>query len=92
MYHPDTFKEAPGIQLKKLEDRFKQISDANERLDKWISDIRGIMENKSRNTTEFLDEFKNNLYSDEIYVFTPKGDLFPLPLKSTALDFAVFES
>ena len=38
MYHPDTFKEAPGIQLKKLEDRFKQISDANERLDKWISE------------------------------------------------------
>ena len=38
MYHPDTFKEAPGIQLKKLEDRFKQISDANEILDKWISE------------------------------------------------------
>jgi GTP pyrophosphokinase len=46
------------------------------------------MENKSKNTTEFLDDFKNNLYSDDIYVFTPKGDLFNLPMKATALDFA----
>ncbi|MEJ6755218.1 MAG: RelA/SpoT family protein, partial [Flavobacteriales bacterium] len=68
--------------------KYKEQTENDTRLDKWISDIRGIMENKSRNTTEFLDEFKNNLYSDEIYVFTPKGDLFPLPLKSTALDFA----
>ena len=41
------------------------------------------MENKSKNTTEFLDDFKNNLYSDEIYVFTPKGDLFNLPTCNT---------
>lgn len=68
--------------------KYKEKTENDTRLDKWISEIRSIMENKSRNTTEFLDEFKNNLYSDEIYVFTPKGDLFPLPLKSTALDFA----
>ena len=68
--------------------KYKEKTDNDTRLDKWISDIKEIMENRSRNTTEFLDEFKNNLYSDEIYVFTPKGDLFPLPLKSTALDFA----
>ena len=68
--------------------KYKEQTENDTRLDKWISDIREIMENKSRNTTEFLDEFKNNLYSDEIYVFTPKGDLFTLPLKSTALDFA----
>jgi len=68
--------------------KYKEKTENDTRLDKWISEIREIMENRSRNTTEFLDEFKNNLYSDEIYVFTPKGDLFPLPLKSTALDFA----
>ena len=68
--------------------KYKEKTENYTRLDKWISDIREIMENRSKNTTEFLDEFKNNLYSDEIYVFTPKGDLFPLPLKSTALDFA----
>ena len=37
------------------------------------------MENKDSNTSDFLDDFKTNLYSDEIYVFTPKGDLFTLP-------------
>ncbi|MEK9620171.1 MAG: bifunctional (p)ppGpp synthetase/guanosine-3',5'-bis(diphosphate) 3'-pyrophosphohydrolase [Flavobacteriales bacterium] len=68
--------------------KYKEKTENDTRLDKWISEIREIMENRSKNTTEFLDEFKNNLYSDEIYVFTPKGDLFPLPLKSTALDFA----
>ena len=68
--------------------KYKEKTENDTRLDKWISDIREIMENRSKNTTEFLDEFKNNLYSDEIYVFTPKGDLLPLPLKSTALDFA----
>ena len=68
--------------------KYKEKFENDTRLDKWISDVREIMENKSRNTTEFLDDFKNNLYSDEIYVFTPKGDLFNLPTKATALDFA----
>lgn len=68
--------------------KYKEKFKNDTRLDKWISDVREIMENKSRNTTEFLDDFKNNLYSDEIYVFTPKGDLFNLPMKATALDFA----
>jgi len=68
--------------------KYKEKFENDTRLDKWISDLREIMENKSRNTTEFLDDFKNNLYSDEIYVFTPKGDLFNLPIKATALDFA----
>ena len=46
------------------------------------------MENKDFNTSDFLDDFKTNLYSDEIYVFTPKGDLFTLPKNATSLDFA----
>jgi GTP pyrophosphokinase len=68
--------------------KYKEKFQNDTRLDKWISDVREIMENKSKNTTEFLDDFKNNLYSDDIYVFTPKGDLFNLPMKATALDFA----
>ena len=56
--------------------------------DKWISEIRELIENKETNTFDFLDDFKSNLYSDEIYLFTPKGDLFTLPIKATALDFA----
>ena len=68
--------------------KYKEKSQNDTRLDKWISDVREIMENKSRTTTEFLDDLKNNLYSEDIYVFTPKGDLFNLPVKATALDFA----
>ena len=69
--------------------KYKEKSQNDTRLDKWISDVREIMENKSRNTTEFLDDFKNNLYSEDIYVFTPKGDLINLPTKATALDLSL---
>jgi GTP diphosphokinase / guanosine-3',5'-bis(diphosphate) 3'-diphosphatase len=85
------------IRTKKMDDvaekglaahwKYKEGSVKDTGFDKWISEIREIMENKS-NTTEFLSDFKNNLYSDEIYVFTPKGELFTLPKKATALDFA----
>ena len=68
--------------------RYKEGTDKNPGFDKWISEIREIMENKDSNTSDFLDDFKTNLYSDEIYVFTPKGDLFTLPKNATALDFA----
>ena len=68
--------------------RYKEGTERNKGFDKWISEIREIMENKDSNTSDFLDDFKTNLYSDEIYVFTPKGDLFTLPKNATALDFA----
>ena len=68
--------------------RYKEGPDKSPGFDKWISEIREIMENKDSNTSDFLDDFKTNLYSDEIYVFTPKGDLFTLPQNATALDFA----
>ena len=68
--------------------RYKEGTDKNTGFDKWISEIREIMENKDSNTSDFLDDFKTNLYSDEIYVFTPKGDLFTLPKNATALEFA----
>ena len=68
--------------------RYKEGTDKNTGFDKWISEIREIMENKDSNTSDFLDDFKTNLYSDEIYVFTPKGELFTLPKNATALDFA----
>tara|TARA_B100001027_G_scaffold115680_1_gene79847 strand:+ start:571 stop:2757 length:2187 start_codon:yes stop_codon:yes gene_type:complete len=68
--------------------RYKEGTERNKGFDKWISEIREIMENRDSNTSDFLDDFKTNLYSDEIYVFTPKGDLFTLPKNATALDFA----
>jgi GTP pyrophosphokinase len=57
-------------------------------LDKWLQTITEILENPNPNTLDFLDTIKMNLFSSEIFVFTPKGDLKMLPKGATALDFA----
>ena len=57
-------------------------------LDKWIKKIRMMLENPHEDPYEFLDEFKLNLFSSEIMVFTPKGTLVSLPKGASALDFA----
>ena len=57
-------------------------------LDGWISKIRELLENPEPDALNFIDEFKLNLFSDEIFVFTPNGDLKTLPAGATALDFA----
>jgi GTP pyrophosphokinase len=57
-------------------------------LDEWLRKIRDILESPAENAMEFLDNFKLNLFAEEIYIFTPKGDLKTLPINSTALDFA----
>lgn len=61
---------------------------AEKRLDGWLDSIREILESGEEDALQFIDEFKLNLYSDEIYVFTPHGDLFTLPKGATTLDFA----
>ncbi len=57
-------------------------------LDKWIKKIRMMLENPLEDPIEFLDEFKMNLFSSEIMVFTPKGVLVSMPKGASALDFA----
>ncbi|OYU96819.1 MAG: RelA/SpoT family protein [Bacteroidetes bacterium B1(2017)] len=57
-------------------------------LEGWLSKVREILESPDSTAMEFLDDFKLALYSDEIFVFTPKGDLKKLPAGSTVLDFA----
>jgi GTP pyrophosphokinase len=57
-------------------------------LDKWLKKIRLMLENPLEDPIEFLDEFKMNLFSSEIMVFTPKGTLVSLPKGASALDFA----
>jgi guanosine-3',5'-bis(diphosphate) 3'-pyrophosphohydrolase len=57
-------------------------------LDKWIKKIRIMLENPLEDPVEFLDDFKMNLFSSEIMVFTPKGTLINLPKGASALDFA----
>lgn len=57
-------------------------------LEMWIGKVREILEQNNGNAIEFIDDFRSNLYSDEVFVFTPKGDLITLPSGATALDFA----
>ncbi|GAB4277627.1 MAG: RelA/SpoT family protein [Marinilabiliales bacterium] len=68
--------------------KYKHSDSQETELDKWIKKIREILANPESNALEFLDEFKMNLYSSEIFVFTPKGQLKRLPKGATALDFA----
>lgn len=57
-------------------------------LDKWVRNIKEILDNPAPNALDFLDTIKLNLLSHEIYVFTPNGDLKELPKGASALDFA----
>lgn len=59
------------------------------KVDEWINQVRDMLENhETQDATEFIDNFKFNLYAKEIYVFTPKGDLYSLPRGASSLDFA----
>ena len=68
--------------------KYKGDSAQESELDKWIKKIRTMLENPLEDPIEFLDEFKMNLFSSEIMVFTPKGTLVSLPKGASALDFA----
>ena len=57
-------------------------------LDKWLQTITEILENPNPDSLDFLDTIKMNLFSTEIFVFTPKGEIKTLPHGATALDFA----
>jgi guanosine-3',5'-bis(diphosphate) 3'-pyrophosphohydrolase len=57
-------------------------------MDEWLKNIRDILENPDLNAVDFMDEFKLNLYDQEVFVFTPAGDLHKLPKGATVLDFA----
>lgn len=58
------------------------------KLDSWLSQVREVLENQEDSAMDFIDNFKLSLFSEEIYVFTPNGDLKTLPVGSTSLDFA----
>ena len=68
--------------------KYKGDETPESELDKWIKKIRVLLENPLEDPIEFLDEFKMNLFSSEIMVFTPKGLLVSLPKGASALDFA----
>jgi GTP diphosphokinase / guanosine-3',5'-bis(diphosphate) 3'-diphosphatase len=57
-------------------------------LDSWLSKMREILESSEKEDDTFLDQIRSGLYTDEVFVFTPKGDLRQLPAGATVLDFA----
>ncbi len=57
-------------------------------LEKWLVRVRELLERQDLTALEFVDDFRGNLFSEEVFVFTPKGELKTLPIGSTALDFA----
>ena len=68
--------------------KYKEKLKGDSRFDDWISSIRDLVSQKNYSPQEFLDDFRGNLYNEEVFVFTPNGDLTTLPINSTVLDFA----
>ncbi len=56
--------------------------------DQWLTKIQDLLQNKESDALDFIDDFKLNLFSSEVHVFTPQGELKSLPRGATALDFA----
>ncbi|MEY8759158.1 RelA/SpoT family protein [Chryseobacterium tongliaoense] len=72
----------------KYKEGYKQTSD-DKNFERWVTEIRDVLEQQhDLSTTELLDNIKLNLYSKEVFVFTPKGEIKILPTNATALDFA----
>ncbi len=69
---------------------FKYKNGANDEsgLESWLNRLQEALENANQNAIDFVEEFKLNLYSTEIFVFTPKGELKSLPSGATPIDFA----
>lgn len=68
--------------------KYKGIVGGADRYEPWLDSIREILDGGSGDASEFLADFKTNLFSEEVFVYTPQGDLVNLPKGATALDFA----
>jgi guanosine-3',5'-bis(diphosphate) 3'-pyrophosphohydrolase len=68
--------------------KYKQDSEKEDNLENWINKLQEALENQETNAVDFVEQFKLNLYSKEIFVFTPSGELKSLPKGATSLDFA----
>ncbi len=64
------------------------INAQESKLDAWLQHLRDILTNPDTDTLDFLQDFKLDLFTEEIYIYTPKGDMRVLPKGATALDFA----
>ena len=68
--------------------KYKEGKEDESRFDKWFNQIREVLANHESNSLDFLQDFKTSFLTEEIYVYTPKGDVKMLPVGATALDFA----
>lgn len=68
--------------------KYKEGAADESRFDKWFQQIREVITNQETDSIDFLQDFKTSFLAEEIYVYTPKGDVKMLPVNSTALDFA----
>ena len=68
--------------------KYKHGDQKEQGIEEWLNRLQEALENSNGNAVDFVEEFKLNLYSKEIFVFTPKGDLKSLPKDATPLDFA----
>lgn len=68
--------------------KYKNENEKEDSLDVWINRLQETLENNEADAVDFVEQFKLNLYSKEIFVFSPKGDLKSLPKGATPLDFA----
>ncbi len=68
--------------------KYKEGTDEENRFDQWFQQIRDMLVNQDTNSIDFLQDFKVSFLAEEIYVYTPKGDVKMLPIGASALDFA----
>jgi GTP pyrophosphokinase len=68
--------------------KYKNGATEESGLDVWLNLLKEALENSESSAVDFVEDFKMNLYSKEIYIFTPKGDIKSLPKGATSLDFA----
>lgn len=68
--------------------KYKEGTNDEDRFDKWFRQIRDVISNQETDSVDFLNDFKTSFLTEDIYVYTPKGDVKMLPIGSSALDFA----
>jgi GTP pyrophosphokinase len=68
--------------------KYKEGAQDESRFDKWFNQIREVIGNQEVDSVDFLQDFKRSFLAEEIYIYTPKGDVKMLPISATALDFA----
>lgn len=97
VYGPDNKMVEIQIRTKRMDEvaekglaahwKYKGVKSAGE-LDNWMANVRDLLETSGKDTPELMKQMNLNIYDKEVFIFTPKGDLYRLPLGATILDFA----